>query len=39
LDKIWQPNADWYAKYGDMVKIETGSKIPTWWTVVFPHWI
>jgi len=32
LDKIRQPNAEWHAEYGDMVKIKTGSRIPTWRT-------
>ena len=35
LDKIRQPDAEQHADYGEMVKIETGSRIPTWRTFVF----
>jgi len=35
LDEIRQSNAEWHAEYGDVVKIETGSRIPIWRTVVF----
>jgi len=28
IDEIQQPNAERHAEYGDMVKIETGSRIP-----------
>jgi len=32
LDKISQTGAEWYVDCGDMVEIETGSKIPIWRT-------
>jgi len=35
LDEIRQPDAEWHAAYGEMVKIETGGKIPIWQTFVF----
>jgi len=37
LDVIRQPSADYHAEDGDMIKIETGSRIPVWLTVVFPN--
>ena len=35
LDEIRQPDAEWHADYGEMIEIETGSKIPIWRTFVF----
>jgi len=35
LDVIQQPDAEWYADNGKMVKIETGSRIKIWRTFVF----
>ena len=35
LDEIKQPDAEQYPDYGDMVKIETESRIPIWRTFVF----
>jgi len=35
LDEIRQPDAEWHADYGEMVEIETGSRIPIWRTFVF----
>jgi len=35
LDEIRQPNAERHAKYDDMVKIETWSRISIWRMVVF----
>jgi len=37
LDEIRQPDAQWHADYGEMVGIETGNRIPTWQTFVFPN--
>ena len=37
MDRIRKPNAEWHAVYGDMVKIETRSRISIWRTVVFPN--
>jgi len=36
LDEVQKPNAEWHADYGDAVKIKTGSRISTRWTVAFP---
>ena len=35
LDEIRQSDAEQHADYGEMVKIKTGSRIPTWRTFVF----
>jgi len=37
FDEIRKPNAEWHAEYGGIVKIETGSKISIWRTIVFPN--
>jgi len=33
LYEIRQPDAEWHADYGEMVEIETGSRIPIWRTL------
>ena len=35
LDEIRQPDVEKHADYGEMVEIETGSRIPIWRTFVF----
>jgi len=35
VDEIWQTGAQRHADCGDMVEIETGSRIPIWWTFAF----
>jgi len=30
LDESRQPDAEWHVDYGEMVEIETGSRIPIW---------
>jgi len=37
LDEFWQPNAEWHAEYGDVVKIESGSGTPIWRTAVITN--
>jgi len=36
-NEIRQANAEWNADYGEMVEIEARSRIPIWWTFVFPN--
>jgi len=35
LNEIRQPDAEWHADYGEMVEVETRSRIPIWRTFVF----
>jgi len=37
VDEIGQPGAEQHANYGEMVENETRSRIPIWWTFVFPN--
>ena len=37
LDEIQQADAEQNADYGKMFEIGTGSRIPIWWTFVFPN--
>ena len=32
MDEVWQLYAEYRADYGDVVKVETGSRIPIWRT-------
>jgi len=38
MDEVWQHYAEYHADYGDMVEIETGSRIPIRLTFLFPKW-
>jgi len=37
LNEIQQADAELNADYGKMFEIGTGSRIPIWWTFVFPN--
>jgi len=34
LDEIWPPDAEKHTDYGELVEVETGSRIPIWRTSV-----
>jgi len=37
LDEIWQAGVKYHADYGDIINIETGSRIPIWQMFMCPQ--